>query len=57
MTVLDVQDDFKYKAVGIVSTGFPDHERNVKCDVENYQLYTDIARYHSWIEEVVFETY
>lgn len=55
--VVDTEDLFKYKAVGVVSFGLPDYEKNIKCDVNKHQLYTDVANYYDWIMKIVFETY
>lgn len=55
--VVDCEDNNKYKAVGIVSAGLPVNDKNIKCDVSNYQLYTDVASYYQWIKKVLFETY
>lgn len=49
--------NLKYKAIGIVSTGFPGYEKNVACDINNFQLYTDVAHYYYWIMSVVYDTY
>lgn len=54
---VDVDDVFKYKAIGVVSVGLPGAEENVKCDVNKYQLYTNVANFYDWIMEIVFETY
>lgn len=56
-TLVVTGSDSRYLAVGIVSVGFPDQKNNITCDVKNYQLYTDVAVYYSWIMTVLFDTY
>lgn len=52
-----LDQDFRYKAVGLVSAALPDLDKGKLCDKHNYQLYTDVALYRTWIEGVVFDTY
>lgn len=55
--MLDIKDGKKFKAVGIVSAGLPDIDNGRQCDINNYQLYTDVAHYRTWIEEILMDTY
>lgn len=51
--MVNPDDKIRYEAVGVVSSGL----LGAACSVRNYQRYTDVAHYHTWIKEVVMDAY
>jgi hypothetical protein len=50
-----------WKLVGIVSAAvakeFVIHGKNAKiCDLDNYLVYTDVSKFHAWINRVISVT-
>jgi hypothetical protein len=50
------------KIIGIVSSGnFKDVNINngtkVSCDLGLYSVFTDVSKFHDWINQVVLETF
>jgi secreted trypsin-like serine protease len=51
-----------WKIVGIVSAAvakpviFEQGETKVICDLDNYLVYTDVAKFYNWINQVILET-
>jgi hypothetical protein len=57
--VLKVRDS--WKIVGIVSAAVAKEVsidgKNAKiCDLNNYLVYTDVSKFHSWISQVILES-
>ncbi len=49
------------KLVGIVSAAVAKAaivygENRKICDLNNYLVYTDVSKFHEWINQVIFET-
>jgi hypothetical protein len=50
------------KIVGIVSAAvakpviFNQREIKIICDLDNYLVYTDVAKFYDWINQVILET-
>ncbi len=56
---LAVAVDETWTLVGIVSVGkvIKKSKPDETCDLSNYVLYTDVARFHNWINRVIMETH
>jgi secreted trypsin-like serine protease len=57
--VLKVND--LWKIIGIVSAGNVEHvsvngEVKATCNLGIYSVFTDVAKFHDWINQVVLET-
>jgi hypothetical protein len=54
--------DGTFKVIGIVSASLATRVRDHKgilqsiCDLDNYMVYTDVSKFHSWINQVIIET-
>jgi hypothetical protein len=55
-----LQIDGVWKIVGIASTdilAYSYYDENVKaCELEDYQVYTDVTKYQEWIYLVMFNS-
>jgi secreted trypsin-like serine protease len=56
--------DGLWKLVGIVSAAigqpiiFNDQKKaEIICNLDNYVVYTDVAKYNNWINRVILETF
>jgi hypothetical protein len=55
---LAVSVDKTWSLIGIVSGGRAKNQQtpNETCDLSDCVLYTDVAKFHSWINRVIMET-
>jgi secreted trypsin-like serine protease len=55
---LAVAVDETWTLVGIVSAGRTKNNltRNETCFLSDYVLYTDVAKFHNWVNHIVMET-
>jgi secreted trypsin-like serine protease len=44
----------KWTLIGIVSASL--YDPATICDLENYALFTDVAKFNGWIDQVLLET-
>jgi secreted trypsin-like serine protease len=49
------------KIIGIVSaavgkSAIVDDKKISICDLNNYLVFTDVSKFHNWIEQVILET-
>jgi hypothetical protein len=50
-----------WRVIGIVSASTAqfaiiDNKANKICNLDNYLVYTDVSKFHNWINQVVLET-
>ncbi|XP_011867332.1 PREDICTED: chymotrypsin-C-like [Vollenhovia emeryi] len=57
-SALTIYDDIvnRYQLRGVVSRSLHTDEGNVSCDLQNYVVYVDVAKYKTWIVEQISTT-